>query len=275
MAQKQKEILESHDELEELVDLRTDELRSTVQLLESEIEERKQAEQDLLRSRYELRMLTQKTLETLETDRQSVAKELHDSIGASLAAIKFGLEQKLAAMKAGMGNEEISIEKMIDHLVDTIKETKRISANLRPSTLDDLGLIATINWFCRDFGSFYPHLQVIEELNCREEQISENLKIVIYRILQEAMNNAAKHSDADIIRLNLNMADGSIILKVEDNGVGFAVDQQDIRKDPLSGYGIQGMRERAEICGGSFEVKSRTGTGTTVEVRLPLRAEGI
>lgn len=260
-------------ELQGRIAQRTAELEATVRALEGQIVERQRVEADLRHSREALRRLSRRTLETLESDRQLVAKELHDSIGAGLAAIKFSLEEKLAQMEKSAGRKAVSLENILGYLVDTIKETKRISAQLRPTTLDDLGLLSTISWYVREFSLLYSHIQVELDITVAEADIPVQHKIVFYRIIQEAMNNAAKHGQPDTIRIHLARGDAGLALCVQDDGLGFDTQTQSTPSaDPLSGHGLQGMRERAEICGGRFEVISRIGSGTRVEVVLPFEA---
>ncbi|MGM0403872.1 MAG: PAS domain-containing protein [Thermodesulfobacteriota bacterium] len=267
------ELQRIRQELENRVTVRTRELLETVESLQTEIKERKRIENRLLRSEAALRQISKKTLETLEADRKTIAKELHDSIGASLAAIKFSIEEKLAKMVSTPPEDLTSLESIVSYLMDTIKETKRISANLRPTTMDDLGLCASISWFCREFKTFYKHVEVAQKIDIDESDLSESVKIVIYRILQEAMSNAARHGNPDKIDLKLTKNARRVLLTISDNGQGFEPATRLISKDPLSGYGILGMRERAKICGGSFTIKSRPGGGTRVEVRIPLHAD--
>lgn len=264
------ELRKARAELEKSVEERTAELRRTVETLQQEIEERRRTEAELQASREKLRHLSHRMLSTLESDRQKIAKELHDSLGASLAAIKFSLEEKLAQMPPDPPDKILSLENIVSYLMDTIKEAKRISANLRPTILDDLGLLPTIAWFCREFHSFYQDIRIIEDIDIREEKIDDTLKIVIYRILQEAMNNAAEHGRPATIRLELKKREGRIELTVTDDGCGFDPETRLGSADPMSGHGIQGMRERANVCGGEFEIASRPGEGTTVRVRFPL-----
>jgi signal transduction histidine kinase len=251
------------------VEERTAELRHTVNTLREEIEERKKIENRLQDSQDNLRHLSHRMLHTLESDRQKIARELHDSLGASLAAIKFSLEEKLAQMPTNPPDDILSIESIVSYLTTTIKETKRISANLRPTILDDLGLLPTITWFCREFQSFYRNIRIEEKIRIREEEIDESMKIVIYRILQEAINNAAKHGNPNTINLVLTKKDSRVELTVDDDGNGFDLKDKLNSSDPMSGNGIQGMKERADICGGDFKILSHPGTGTRVHVSLP------
>ena len=266
------ELQRIRQELETRVDLRTRELSETIDVLTGEIEERERIERRLRHSEAALKGISKKMLDTLEADRKTVAKELHDSIGASLAAIKFSLEEKLAKMTSTPPDELTSLESIVSYLMDTIKETKRISANLRPSTMDDLGLTATISWFCREFKTFYKNIEIKPHIDIDEGDTSDSMKIVIYRILQEAMTNAAKHGQPSRIDLTLKKNGRNIYLAIADDGVGFEPGAALISTDPLSGHGITGMQERAEICGGAFKIEPRPGGGTIVEVIIPLLA---
>ena len=115
-----------------------------------------------------------------------MAKELHDSIGSSLAAIKFAVEEKLQSMRKNPPTDIISLETIVDHIHETIKEVRRISTNLRPSMLDDLGLLATIKWYCQSSGEIYSDTCIETKLELKETDIHDLGKTVIYRVMQEA-----------------------------------------------------------------------------------------
>ena len=238
-----------------------------------DITERKQAEEAQRRTEEQLRELSRKILEAQENERKFVAQEIHDSIGGSLAAIKFALEEKLEAMGQNPSPDVISLEKIISHVDEAISESRRISANLRPSLLDDLGLLATISWFSREFGKLYPDLEIEQQLDVAEDEIPEMLKVVIYRVLQEAMNNVAKHSDAKRVRLHLVKQNNKIELSVADDGRGFDPADKFTETATVGGFGLQGMRDRTMLCDGKFEIASEKGKGTTVHISLPCDAE--
>lgn len=261
------------NELQEQVNKRTAELQKMVRELETQITERQEIEEKLIQSKKKLQRLSRHTLNTLENNRKKMAKELHDGIGASLSAIKFIVEEQQAAMKKKHPDCGLSLKPIVRHLTDTIKETKRISADLRPSTLDELGLHSTLSWYCREFSTFRHDIQVDCRIDIAEDQIPEEFKIVLYRIIQEAMINAASHADPSIIQCTIDRQGDQIRLSVQDNGHGFDPQATLSSKDPLSGYGLQSMRERAEICGGTFTIDSRIGLGTQIRVSLPLLNE--
>ncbi len=268
--QRHLEHLTSH--LEREVRKRTQALNATIQALEQEVEERQSMSDALTLSRERLKNLSMRTLSILEADRRSISKELHDSLGASLAAIKFSLEDKELKRTRGDGRLEASLDQEIAYLTATIKETKRISAHLRPTTMDDLGLMATINWYLRQFQRIYGDIAVDYTAEISETDVPEEMKIILYRLIQEGISNAEKHSDATAIHLKLAFTDGgqSISLVIEDDGRGFDVEETLSRKDPLSGYGLTAMRERCEIFGGSFHIESAPGKGTRINAILPV-----
>jgi signal transduction histidine kinase len=157
------------------------------------------------------------------------------------------------------------------HIHDTIKEVRRISTNLRPSMLDDLGLLATIKWYCRSSRELHADIRIETKLALKDDDIPEYSKIVIYRVLQEALNNALRHSGADMIRVDLTATNDRVRLCVKDNGCGFDPEGVIQHNDPLSGYGLKGMSDRAEVVGGSLALDSSPGRGTTVCLELPAK----
>jgi len=266
----------AHAELELKVRERTAELALTVQALEIEIEEHRQTEVALRQSQDQLRRLSHKILEAQENERKLVAQEIHDSISGSLAAIKLALEEKAAAEEQKASSDVISLEKIITNVQEIIKESRRISAHLRPSLLDDLGLLAAISRLCREFEQLHPNLTIEQQLLIAENEIPEMLKVVVYRVLQEAMNNVAKHSDADRVRLALTARENSIVLTVADNGCGFdPAEKKSSESSAAGGFGLSGMMYRVQLCDGKFEISSEKGKGTTVHISLPCGPESV
>ena len=179
----------------------------------------KKLERELRDSQRRLKEISRKSIEALEDDRKAVSRELHDSIGGNLAAIKFVLESILKKIAKSPDAAAASLEKTILHLADTIKDCKRISSNLRPEIIDDRGLLPTINWHIRRFSEHFSQIKVIQQVEVNEQEVPEPLKIVIYRVVQEALNNAAAHSKADTIYIRLKKSGSYIEAEVETTAV--------------------------------------------------------
>ena len=205
---------------------------------------------------------------TQEQERKRISHELHDGLAANLAAIKMDLGRKLTSMKEGSSSRGIKIEDSISNLQRNIDELRRIMNNLHPSVLDDLGLLPAINWFCREFHSVHSGISVEQKIAIQEGEVPKLLNIVIFRVLQEALNNAAKHSKAKLIRVFLGKEDGSIQLVIEDNGQGFDVAETNSVKG-ARGLGLRSMKERVDLSGGVFDIVSHSGEGTTIQARWP------
>jgi signal transduction histidine kinase len=198
-----------------------------------------------------------------------VAGEIHDSIGASLAAAKFKVETVLKETGDDNPQAGAALASVIPILQGAIEEARRIQMSLRPSVLDDLGILATINWFCRQFESTYSNIRVRKEIEIKEQEVPDSLKIVIYRVLQEALNNIAKHSKASVVLLILRKMGRRIELVVRDSGRGFDLSEVESRIGTGRGLGLDSMRERIELSGGSFTIESARERGTVIRAVWP------
>jgi len=237
-----------------------------------DITERRQAEQALEKSEAELRRLSARLLDVQEAERKTISRELHDSIGQALAATKFGVENCLYRIREVADEETVkSLETLVQVVRRASDEVRRIHTDLRPSLLDDLGIIATISWFCREFQGLYSGLRIEQRIDIEEKQVADSLKIVIFRLLQEALNNVAKYGKGDTVRVSLKETEGHIELAIEDNGLGFDVDQVRSTKSLKGGLGLKSMKERTELSGGSFSIESAPGAGTLVRASWPTR----
>jgi len=187
----EEELQKARNELERRVEERTAQLKQ-------EIKERKQTEKALRESEGRLRLLSSQLLSIQEKERKRVARELHDGIGQMLTAVKFKVEN-IIQQKGESEAKEKSLEAIIPMIQESIEEVRRIQIDLRPPMLDDLGILATIGWFCREFQKVYSAIRIETQIDIQENEVSTPLKTVIYRVLQEALNNIAKHSRADLV----------------------------------------------------------------------------
>jgi signal transduction histidine kinase len=219
----------------------------------------------LIQSELELRRLSTRLLTIQETEREHLARDLHDSIGQTLAAIKYGVEHTLAEMDDCLKPASRDrLQTVIAMAQQATEEVRRIQTDLRPPMLDDLGILATLSWFAREFEKVYSGIRIQAEFNIRETDLREDLKIVIYRIVQEALHNAAKHSHARVIRISLKKDGKRVELTVSDNGRGMALDDPTAADDVKTGLGLASMRERTKLSGGAFSLESRKGRGTRI-----------
>ncbi|MBN1881662.1 MAG: PAS domain S-box protein [Deltaproteobacteria bacterium] len=268
----EQELIRAKDELDDKVKERTINLNEAKEKLERELVERLFAEKSLKESRKEAQMLSKKLLTAQEDERKRIAQELHDSVGQLLSTIKFQVENACEDLaRSYPGGDISSLKRLVPAIQMTIKEIRGIVKNLRPSLLDDLGILATISWFVRNFMSSRPGIQVDSHLYIHEHEIPEHLKIIIYRILQESFNNIAKHGQADQITLLLRKNNGNIELSIEDNGTGFdEIKAGNLEKSGLA-FGITSMRERVIFSGGSFTMNSEEGEGTIIQASWPFK----
>jgi PAS domain S-box-containing protein len=235
-----------------------------------DITERKHVEEELRTSEKELRSLSSKLLNAQEEERKRIAWELHDTTAQNLVSIQLALGQKLDQMGEAKAPAGISLENILAMVQDSISEVRRIMAALRPSILDDLGIRSTIDWHCREFQKIHPQIELKKLILVQEKEIPQALKIVIFRILQEALHNVAKHSHASFVDITLQKAGETLELTIADNGGGFDKDAVRMTEERSWGMGLSSMKERTELSGGTFEIESASGNGTKVQASWPV-----
>jgi PAS domain S-box-containing protein len=229
-----------------------------------DIEDRKRAEKELYRSFEQLRALTARLQRVREEERAKVAREIHDELGQALTAIKVDLASliyELSPKQEQQSRREESIMTLID---ETIQSVRRISTELRPGILDDLGLVAAIEWAAEEFEA-RTGTKCRLELPHDDIVIDQERATALFRIFQETLTNVARHANASQVDVRLAGARGSLILEIHDNGKGIGAEQLSAG----SSLGILGMRERALLLGGEFAISGARGQGTTVSVRIP------
>ena len=236
------------------------------------IEQRKILE-ILRESEGQCRVLSSQLLSAQENERRNIAREIHDSIGQTLAAINFSADKVLTELRRGnLGDATKAMENMVSMLRNASEEARRIQMDLRPSILDDLGILVTINWFCREFQKAYSTIHIEKRIGIGEDEVPQFLKITLYRIIQEAFNNMAKHSKGTQVFLSLERNNNGIGLTIQDNGEGF--DPEETRKRYRKGMGLSSMKERAGLSGGSLTINSSPGKGTIIRAAWPLEEKG-
>ena len=232
-----------------------------------DITARKRAEDELRASRQALRALARDLQSAREGERERVAREIHDELGQQLTAIRMDLDTLRSRLPAGNDRLRGMIDEMISISDATVGTVRRIATELRPAILDDLGLPAAVEWLAEDF-------ERRSGIECRVEVHSDSLHVgpdqavALFRIVQEALTNVARHSQASHTEVLLEITHDRAIAVVRDDGRG--VRSEELRE--RRALGILGMRERALAVGGTFDVLGKSGCGTTVRVDIP-RAE--
>lgn len=200
-----------------------------------------------------------------DDERKRIASDLHDGLGQVLTMLKFRVEDALIRMDAGRADESQTILRdVVNELRGAVGEVRRISTELRPSMLDDLGLLPTLKWFARQFEAAHAGVKVTLDLRLEEELVPVTIKTSVFRLIQEAMNNVAKHAQATSVFIYMRVDRGAFMVGVVDNGIGFEAGRILAGQACLLGVGLNSMRERVEASGGKFKIKSHLGSGTAV-----------
>lgn len=242
-----------------------EELRASRNELERRVEERTAKAQE---SESRLRVLAAELMKAQETERLRIAHDLHDSLAAQLVAIKYKMERMLNKA-ADPAAHPVPLEEIIADIQMANVEIRRIIANLRPSILDDLGLVAAVSWFSRETEKAYPGTVVAFSAGMDEQELPEDLKIVLFRVIQESVTNAVRHGQAGRIAVELEKNKNWLQLKIEDNGHGFEPGKRG--ESSGSGLGLLSMQQRVDSSQGIFSISSMVGHGTVVKAawRMP------
>jgi signal transduction histidine kinase len=238
--------------------------RKIAELQEARLHESQQREQ--LRTN-----LFRKVVGAQESERQRIARDLHDETGQSLTAIGMGLRGLSDQTNEKRRHDTLSQLQALTS--DSLKELQRIIADLRPAHLDDLGLSATLRWYASRIHELTSIL-VRVDIEGNEPALDDAVKITIFRIVQEALNNIIKHSQATNVNVRLDYRSEEAVIFIRDNGKGFNMDTVQSRVGRVS-LGLAGMEERAMLLGGSLDISSRPNYGTQVEAIIPYQLKKV
>lgn len=218
----------------------------------------------------ELLRLSARHITIQENERRRIAADLHDGLGQSLGLVIVSLENVANLLRQGQQKRAAQcLDGLTPKVRDTLDELRRIAMNLRPATLDSLGILATLSWHLREIEAACPEIKIERRISVDEADVPNFLRTPIFRIVQEAGSNAIKHGGAGRITVSLTKARGGLELAIEDNGRGFDPHALAGNRKLYRGLGLQSMKERAELSCGICDIKSAPGKGTQVRVMWP------
>ncbi len=230
-----------------------------------DITERKRVEDEVRRSREELRNLSAHIQSAREEERGYIAREIHDELGQTLSRLKLDLSWLKKRLTNGQEQLIEKTEKMSGLIDTTITAVQRISSELRPGVLDYLGLSAAIEWQVKEFRE-HTGIECSAAISNDISVEDQSISTAVFRIVQETLTNVIRHSKATRVDLKLGKTDNILLLEAKDNGTGIDAEKVLDR----SSFGLMGMRERARFLGGDIDIRGLRGKGTTVRVSIPL-----
>jgi PAS domain S-box-containing protein len=230
--------------------------------------EQRRAEEALKESEQELRLLTSQLLSIQEKERRRVARELHDELGQALTVLKINL----VAIEDNLGPDQqplrANCENMLAYIDTVIENVRRLSWDLSPSSLEDLGLSAALGYLVEETCRNH-HIECTVAMDEIDQLFPPEIQINIYRIFQESLTNVVKHAGASLVKVKVTREDGTVAFTIRDNGRGFQVKQAMSGKSGKRGLGLTAMNERALMARGSLKISSRRGQGTTIALSMP------
>lgn len=233
-----------------------------------DISEQKEAEKELIRLNSELRELSNHLQDIREEERSEIAREIHDVLGQNLTVLKMAASWIKKHIHDNPTGAERRLEELMDVTDETIQSSRKLYNALHPNMLDDIGLVAAIQWHANTFTKA-TGIDIEVFSNFSHKILSSKLRLGLYRIYQESLTNILRHANASHVMVNLTKEDQAIIMSVSDNGDGFDTTKVDI----LHSHGLLGMRERVYAMSGKLNIKTEIDKGTLVEVVIPFAKE--
>jgi signal transduction histidine kinase len=228
--------------------------------------ERRHAEAELRKSHEQLRALSVYLQFVREEERTRIAREVHDELGQALTGLKLDLSWLAGRLPRDLRPLHQKLKDMAGHIDTTIHTVRRITTELRPGILDDLGLVAALEWQANEFQT-RTGIACHFTTNVKDNALDPALNTAFFRVFQETLTNVIRHANAATVEVGLRREQDQLILEVHDNGRGIAKGES----LNMTSLGLAGMRERASLLGGEFRITGAPGQGTTVHVAIPLR----
>ncbi len=263
------ELTGHRERLAELVEKRTAELTDANELLRVEITERRQTEKILRETERQVRCLASELINAQEIERRRISRELHDELGQALNVTKLRIRAIEKGLKEDQQTAREECEGLLGYMDHVIEDVRRLSLDLSPTALEDLGLTSAIQWLIRNFRKI-PTMKITSDVEEIDHLYSSNHWITIYRVIQEALTNIGKHAHAENISVVVRRNDDMVNFFIEDDGKGFDLKQAVMKDAPERGLGMMTMNERVKMMGGVLDFWSQEGKGTRVAFRIPV-----
>jgi PAS domain S-box-containing protein len=223
------------------------------------------------RAEEEIRHLSRQLISAIEEERRRLARDLHDEFGQALTTLHFGIEELGNALPGELRELKSRCDVSVRLIEELGEDVRNISSELRPGMLDHLGLVPTLKWYIADFAKRIGGLHIDFKTVGIKERPGPEIEIVLYRILQEALNNIAKHSQAKHVNVLLTYSHPKLICTIKDDGIGFEQTEGMVPfESEKKGIGLLGMRERVGSVGGTMDIRSKSAEGTMIRVELPI-----
>jgi PAS domain S-box-containing protein len=252
-----------------------EELERAHQHLQKEVVERRTAEKKVQRSEESLRRLSQHLLRTQDEERKRIGRDLHDSLGQSLAILKINLDSLQLALPSSQAKAIGQVDECLQLTDEAIREVRTIAYLLYPPMLEELGLKSAISWYLDGFAS-RSKIRITFDAAPALERLERPVEVALFRVLQESLTNVHRHSESPTAHVRLFEDNGSAVLEIEDEGKGFPEAMLDLDKDELAssfGVGLRGMNERLRDLGGTIELKPANRRGAIVRAVVPYKQE--
>ena len=243
---------------------RTSELFTANRLLQDELQERTRAEK-------RIRELLGRVISIQEDERRRISRDLHDQVGQQIIALRLQLEALDGESKGGpafLADQRRRIEVAINTIATLDRDIDYFTWELRPPALDEFGLVAALHRFVAEWSKTFSIAAAFHTGGLDDRRLAPLVETNAYRIVQEALTNIHKHSSATVVSVVLERRGDEVVLVIDDDGRGFGTTS--IAEANSRGIGLLGMQERASLAGGTLEVKSAPGDGTTIVLRVPL-----
>ncbi|MCX5828337.1 MAG: PAS domain S-box protein [Deltaproteobacteria bacterium] len=222
-------------------------------------------------SEEEIHHLSRRLIEVSEEEKKGLAADLHDEFGQALTSLHFDLEALQSSITDGFTEQKqrcSGLLQRVEMLADSVRKT---TSYLRPDLLDHLGLVPTLEWFIHEFNVRWPDIRLEFQSLGLKKRLSQQIEIVLYRIFQECLTNISKHAKATQVEIMLTYSHPRVIFTIRDNGVGYETSPHPSSPvGPVRGIGLPSMRERVASCGGTIDIASIPGKGTTIRASIPV-----